>query len=259
MNSCKMCGEKENIRKSHIIPRSYFKSIKLNNGQLVKVTVDDTTSVSITNGNPTEFLLCSKCEQFISVEYEKYGTRLFKDSKNTKKTKSYITFNGFKYKQFYLHLISILWRASISSLPEFESVKLPTELNDMLRQLLLNKTIKINTSYRLDHFIKISVLRIIDSTKSIDDKLIKSILLNINIDRSSSDKSNLSYYFMIDGFLVIYYMGIESDPHTIRTKKNYGQLRDRDQILIPKEEISNLKQISDAFNMLIEKSKLQFT
>ncbi len=253
-----MCGSEEEIRKSHIIPRSYFKYIKSSDGQLVRVTIDDATSVSNTNGNPTEFLLCSKCEQFISAEYEKYGTRLFKDSKNVQKAKTYITFNGFKYKQFYLYLISILWRASISSLPEFKSVNLHEELNDILRQHLINKTIKINTSYRLDHFIKISVLRMIDSTNSINDDIIKSILMTINIDRSPDNKSDFAYYFMVDGFLIIYYINLSNDPHTIRTKKIYGQLKDRTQISIPKEEIHNLKQISDAFSALIEKSKSQF-
>ncbi len=252
---CKLCEKAKSLQKSHIIPRSYFKSLKSGNGQLVSIICDEDSKPKISNIDPKESLLCRECEQFISLNYERYGTRLFKSGNGVKKAKSYIEFSGFKYTEYYLFLITILWRASISSLDDFSNVKLDERIESLLLTCINNKSIKMNTSLKLDHFIRISVLRVVDSSGQVDDDLIKKMMINFGCERGHNARDGIMYYFMVDGFLIGYYLNVEEDIHKVRTFQIYGQLKNRPQIKIPKAEITELKQINDALNSAIMKSK----
>ncbi|MCG3737834.1 hypothetical protein ACXHQT_16555 [Vibrio cincinnatiensis] len=254
---CRLCGENEVLQKSHIIPKSYFKSLKKGNGQLVSVTSDDTTIPKKINSDPKEELLCRTCEQFLSDNYEKYGTRLFKNSHGVKKTRKYIEFNGFKYTEYYLFLISILWRASISSLEEFSNVQLQKQIESILARSIKRKSIKLQTSLKLDHFIRISVLRVVDSNTGVSDEVIKSVFLHFGVEHGKTAKDGMVYYFMISGFLIGYFFSIGEDIHDIRAKRITGQLVNRTQIKIPKVELIDLKQVHDGFKVIYEKSKLR--
>ncbi|PAW07614.1 hypothetical protein B6K85_26680 [Vibrio sp. V1B] len=252
---CKLCGEHAPLEKSHIIPRSYLKGLKKGNGQLVSIICDDITIPKKVNLDPKERLLCHSCEQFLSNDYEKYGTRLFKSSRGVRKSRSYIEFNGFKYTEYYLYLISILWRASVSTLDDFSNVNLTERIESMLAACIKKGSLKLNTSFKLDHFVRISVLRIIDTKVGLDDSLIQSAFLHIGVEPGDTPKKGLMYYFMISGFLICYHFSAESDLHEMRTKRIGGQLLNRQQIRIPKVEISDLKQVYDAFMSASYKSK----
>ncbi|AIW13923.1 hypothetical protein IX91_06870 [Vibrio tubiashii ATCC 19109] len=254
-SKCKLCGNEGKLEKSHIIPKSYFKSLKSGNGQLVAIVCDDETQPKRSNIDPKEELLCRECEQFISVNYERYGTQLFKRTTNIKKAKSYIEFNGFKYTEYYLYLISILWRASISTIAEFSNVKLNAQFDELLAHCIKRKSIKLGTSLKLDHFIRISVLRVIDSSGQLDDNIIKKLMMSFGIERGETAQDGMIYYFMIDGFLIGFYLNVEKDIHDVRTLRIAGQLKNRKQIRIPKVEIVNLKQVHQALNTVIDKAK----
>ncbi|MDD9200789.1 hypothetical protein [Aliivibrio sp. S2MY1] len=252
---CKLCGGKDPLQKSHIIPKSYLRGLKQGNGQLVSIVCDDESPPKKVNSDPKEKLLCRNCEQFISDNYEKYGTRLFKSSQGVKKARRYVELNGFKYTEYYLFLISILWRASVSTLTTFSNIELTERVEDALASCIRNKSIKINTSLKLDHFVRISVLRVIDTKCGVDDDVIQSAFLHLGVEAGKTPKEGLIYYFMINGFLICYHFGTETDLHTIRTKRLAGQLLNRSQIRIPKVEISDLKQVHDAFDNAYNKSK----
>jgi hypothetical protein len=183
LSNCHLCNLPNELQDSHIIPRSYFKSLKGKSGQLFIVSTDEKIDVKLSNSDPKEKLLCWKCEQYISRNFEQYGTRLFKDHRKVKRTKNVVIFSQFRFKEFYLFLISIFWRASISNLPKYEHIDLGNQLNDLLRHCLINKKIKIQTSLRLDHFFKISVIRIIDKSKQLKDMDIKKTLFDLQFDK----------------------------------------------------------------------------
>lgn len=100
LTNCHMCSKSSELQNSHIIPRSYFKSLKGNNGQLFIVSTDESVGSKLTNSDPKEQLLCWECEQFISVNYERYGTRLFKEYRKVKRYNQYIVFKQFRFKEF---------------------------------------------------------------------------------------------------------------------------------------------------------------
>jgi len=254
-SKCKLCGVEGKLEKSHIIPKSYFKNLKSGSGQLIEITCDDKAEPKRSNTDPKERLLCRSCEQFLSINYERYGARLFKETKNVKKSKSYIEFNGFKYTEYYLYLLSILWRASVSTINEFSNIKLRAEFEEHLANCINKKSIKLNTSLKLDHFIRIAVLRVVDSSGQIEDSIIKKLMIYFGIEKGKTAQEGILYYFMIDGFLIVFFFSAGKDIHDARTMRIAGQLRNRNQIRIPKVEITDLKQINEALNVVFDKAK----
>ncbi len=252
--NCRMCNASKTLQKSHIIPRSYFKSLKGNCGQLFSVTVDETSEAKLTNSDPKEHLLCRECEQYLSVNFEKYGTRLLKDRQKVKRSKDCVVFENFRFKEFYLYLISILWRASISSLPRYKHIDLGNEINHLLCHCLQENKIRIQTSLRLDHFFKISLIRIVDKTGQLDDEAIKKTMVDFNFERGEEIDDGMLYYFMVDGFLIIYHFSPEKDIHTVRTKKNFAQILNKNRLCVPISDLSNFKQLADGFASLTKQA-----
>lgn len=249
---CKLCNTEQKLEKSHIIPRSYFKSLKSGTGQLVSVLCNDIAKPKLSNTDPKEKLLCRNCEQFLSVNYEGYGTQLFKKHKNVIKTKDYIEFSGFKYTDYYLFLVSILWRASVSTLPDFSNVKLGPEFEQIIGKCVRDKSLEVGASLKIDHFVKVAVLRVIDSSNRIDDDIIKKLLVNFGVERGKSALEGMMYYFMIDGFLITFFFNVSKSLQDVQSSKIFAQLHDLETIRIPKAEIIDLKQINDALNVMID-------
>ncbi|MGL6393640.1 hypothetical protein [Aeromonas veronii] len=250
LSICHLCDSYRELQDSHIIPRSYFKSLKNKNGQLFTVSTDESIEVKFSNSDPKEKLLCRECEQLISKNYECYGTRLFKDYHKVKRMKQVVVFNQFRFKEFYLFLVSILWRASISNLPRYKHICLGKSINDLLKQCLIKNTIKIKTSLRLDHFFKISVIRVVDKTEQLPDNVIKKIMMDLNIEKTKSAKEGMLWYFMIDGFLIVYHLSQESDIHLVRTKRNYAQITNNNKLIVPVADISDFQQTYEAFTSI---------
>lgn len=248
--SCSLCGSKSELQRSHIIPRSYFKSLKGKSGQLFMVSSDESVKAQLINADPKERLLCRDCEQHICIKYERYGTRLLKDKSKAKRSKDFVVFEQFRFKEFYLYLISIFWRVSISSLPRYAHIELGEELNNLLQYCLKENTIKIKTSLRLDHFFRISVIRIVDKSGQLDDLSIKKTMFDFNFERGDTPEKGLLYYFVVDGFLIIYRFSPEEDIHEVRTKRNYAQITNKQRLLVPISDITNFKQLIDGFNSL---------
>lgn len=250
LSFCRLCDASQELQNSHIIPRSYFKGLKDNSGQLFTVSSDESAEITLANSDPNEKLFCRDCEQFIGVNYERYGTRLFKDHRKASKTKLAVEFHNFRFKEFYLFLISILWRASLSNLPRYDHISLGKSINDLFKHCLRNNTIKIQTSLRLDHFFKISVVRIVDKTNQLSDAQIKKIMMDLNVEKAESVEGGVLWYFMVDGFLIAYHFSPESDIHTVRTKRNYAQITNRSKLIVPIADVSEFQQISEAFKAI---------
>jgi len=137
----------------------------------------------------------------------------------------------------------------------FSSVDLQDKFERILASCLRNKSIKLSTSLKLDHFIRISVLRVVDTQSGVEDDIIRSVLLHFGAEHGNTAEDGMVYYFMISGFLICYFFKVESDIHEARTKRIGGQLLNRSQIKIPKVELSNLKQVHDAFKTMYEKAR----
>lgn len=79
---CKLCNRSSSLEKSHAIPRSVFKQAKKGSGQLVVLKNDKEFKPFDTNLDPKEYLLCKKCEHFLSTEYEKNSLEYLRNPNN---------------------------------------------------------------------------------------------------------------------------------------------------------------------------------
>lgn len=250
--SCKLCAEIKPLQRSHIIPQSYFRRLKNQGGQLLKVSSDETTPPILDNCDPKDRLLCWDCEQFINKNYEQLGTQFFKKRPSTVVMQDYIKIKKFKYRIIYLYFMSILWRVSESSLPQYRNINLG-DISPVVRECLRRKNISLNSQVRLDHFIKICVVRITEKSNNIPDSVIKKCLMDMTIEKGEKPSEGILYYFMIDGFLITYLFKMEGNFELQKAAKYLSQLEDRSSIKIQKVDISELSSISKLFSTLTRK------
>ena len=123
--ACRLCYTNSSLKESHIIPKSTFKFIrdKAMDNRFYELGIN--TNKIIQDG-PKEYLLCNECEQIIG-RFEKY----FKESiymrrqRITKKLDNRcFIFNNLDSRIIKLFFLSILWRMSISSLDQYDSISL---------------------------------------------------------------------------------------------------------------------------------------
>lgn len=255
--NCKLCDSLDELQKSHIIPRSYFKSLKRKSGQLIKVNCVLGTPLVKENSDLKEPLLCKNCERFLSDNYETYGTRLFKNPHGVTKKENHVEFADFEYEKYYLYLLSILWRASVSSLDEYSEVCLPSELSDILKDCIKNKTVKINEKLRIDNFFRVSVFRLIDSTGTLTDQIIKGSLTTII--RTKNSAGETEFYYAADGFLTKYTYTVGKNELDARTSKKIGQLDNSTVLKVIKREVTDFPELTLLFKASIAKVKSHST
>ncbi|SUQ02070.1 Uncharacterised protein [Vibrio owensii] len=250
---CRLCCSTDELMESHIIPRAIFRGLKRQSGQLAKASMNENASLEIGNSDPKEHLLCHNCEQFISASYEQYGVRLLKNPRGVVKTDDYIEFPNFRYETYYLYLLSVLWRASISSLPEFTEVDLPEELNNIVRGCIRNQTVKVGDKLSIDNFFRISVFRLVDSSGRYEDKVIKGLLSTFISTKNS--KNETVFYFINDGFLVQYVFTVGDNEEYAQNSTNYGQLTGSSSVRFLKEDIANFSDLIELVESLVVKVK----
>lgn len=241
MDICRLCKKNHKLKLSHIFPRSIYKRLKKSSPQLLNLSVGKPLEAKISNSNPKEKLLCGNCEQFISEQYERDGTRLLIDPKKFDKKADVLIIKNFKYKAFYLYLISILWRASESNLPIFSSVNLGGVLNDLLRRSIYNNSLDIKDSLKIDHVIKISIVKLVDPRDEITPEYMRLLLIYINKEVGVPSQDPILYYFVVDGFLIMYHFKVYDDMERMKNERIAAQLTADSTIHIPKVDYRKFK------------------
>lgn len=149
---CKLCGEyKELCRESHIVPKFCYKHLRAKDKSFAHFGYN--TKKPISKKFNTEYegnILCLDCENNRLGHLDDYGSKIINndgfnnklsfDIKKTPENKFLILTNNsyYDYKKFKLFLISILWRAGISSRKMFAGVKLDSNIEADLKNMILN-------------------------------------------------------------------------------------------------------------------------
>lgn len=168
MGICKLCLLEKKIINAHIIPNFVYKGIKEKN--YVFYNKDSETGKNWTQPKETgEFdsnILCGDCDNgIIEHKYEKYGkTVLFDDYTDTQNIGNFTICRNIDYPKLKLFLLSILWRASISSRPMFSGVNLGKKREERLRRVIYHSIVPKESEYAIMMFIDTSP----DSQKFID-------------------------------------------------------------------------------------------
>lgn len=147
MPVCKLCGsEGDNFPKSHIIPKFMFKNLKDAKSRIMRLRMPAGQQLrSIPDGIYEKPLLCSDCELSLS-KYEGYAEKALYGSTHIKVPRatpvpgtSFQSVTDIDYTNFKLFLLSILWKASVSSREFFDEVNLGAEHETAIAKLLLMK------------------------------------------------------------------------------------------------------------------------
>jgi hypothetical protein len=136
---CKLCCQVRKLENSHIIPEFCHVQMYGPNLHRFHYMHDvDAGKVKWEQQGFKEYLLCEQCEQKLGV-WENYATRLLKTElpQPAPGQAKPILFQGLIYSHLKLFFLSVLWRASVSTLPFYEHVRLgPHE--DKIREMLVH-------------------------------------------------------------------------------------------------------------------------
>ncbi len=134
---CALCQNVRELKKSHIVPNAYFRSMKNVEGKLVSFQLEPDARVRLTQDSWYERLLCETCEGRFSALETRWIARMRSVNQAITEGAPVVELPDFDYDSFRTFLLSILWRSSVSTLDPFESVKLSTTDNEALRLALL--------------------------------------------------------------------------------------------------------------------------
>jgi len=138
-NTCRLCRVASELRESHIIPSSI---IRLKRDETLDnrfYELYNKLNRTIQDG-PKEYLLCDDCEQKIG-RYEKYfkeAIHLSRHGIEIKHNAQFAVIDNLDYSNVKLFFLSLLWRMSISSRPEFENVCIGDE-EEAVRKMIVTE------------------------------------------------------------------------------------------------------------------------
>ncbi len=131
---CRLCLRSgELLKRSHIIPDFLYQDIFDEKHRLVKfTTLTPNSKQSLPNSEYESDILCRNCDNEIIGSLESYASQVLFGGKIKVSAKNFVKPDGLEftqvtdldYKRFKLFLLSVLWRASISSRNFFQKVNL---------------------------------------------------------------------------------------------------------------------------------------
>jgi hypothetical protein len=123
--TCALCKTEKPLSNSHVIPEFLYQELYDGLHRFHRISTTPEAKNRLLQKGIREPLLCHDCEQQISV-WEGYARQVLfggvpiQGNKEDKK----ITVENIDYANFKLFQLSIIWRASVSSRPEFRQVQL---------------------------------------------------------------------------------------------------------------------------------------
>lgn len=136
---CRLCRQEQPLCGSHIIPEFCYVPLYDERHKALQLTVGGPES-KVQKGF-REPLLCEDCERFLNDEYEKpFLQSWFTDGKCPERAPDKVAIvTGLDYVRFRLFHLSVLWRASVSSLRQFRAVQLGAQHEEVVRNMLLDQ------------------------------------------------------------------------------------------------------------------------
>lgn len=136
--TCRLCGTDTKLCESHIIPEFFYKPIYEPGHVFYRFSSVDERAKKSYKGLKQK-LFCKSCED-IFHEFENYIAPIWASEEIKYRNENGISYiMGLDYRLFKLFQMSIIWRASVSTLPEFGNIKLGEKHETSLREMLLNK------------------------------------------------------------------------------------------------------------------------
>lgn len=212
-NKCQLCSKKEKLCYSHIIPEFFYKPLYTDKHKFLAIPSNKERNIPKLQKGFREYLLCRKCEDQIN-KYETYSKSFLSSIFSSKgspfaykrikdiahPSSEALMYDNIDYKKFKLFLLSILWRASISSLPEFQFVDLGPH-NEKIRDMIFNENPGAQTDYPC-------IIYFMEGTKNLTRSIHPSLHQKI--------EGHNCFRFLITNFLFIYYVSSHRKPEDVR-------------------------------------------
>jgi hypothetical protein len=138
LGRCRLCFEERPLCDSHALPHSLFNYVlRKSSGKAVVVTDDADTPVQFSADTWDVELLCAGCEGMLNKKYDAYGLAVFRSHKGaTLQEVDGVRFLRINRRRLRMFFLSVLWRISVSSHPNYSNIDLPFAWEEDLRSSL---------------------------------------------------------------------------------------------------------------------------
>lgn len=235
---CKLCGEKKELQRSHVIGRTFFSHILRDSEKNVAYQFElQKEQVDTTNDTWFTRLLCSTCERFFNEKYENYSVACLREKRN--EVEVIKGPDGIKYKnidaeKIAVFILSIYWRAMHSEHHAFADCLNEPELENVLKEII-NGNLKI-----VPDLIKVRIRLFRDSTNKFNKISLKQIIIApFKEVFAKGFKSSMTF----EGYLVEIYFGNLKLSNT--TKNGFLDIGSNE-VYIPYVEILTHRQIRES-------------
>ncbi len=152
---CKLCDQPKKLIKAHIIPKWAIEYIKEEN-HLFQIA-GGTKSQKVQDGYKDPNILCSDCDNKRLGPYDRYAKEFFAQDfqkqikrgiASSGREVAHIPIAQIDYAKLKIFLLSVLWRASISSLSQFSTIQLG-KYEDSIKGMILSKRIADEDLYQI--------------------------------------------------------------------------------------------------------------
>lgn len=125
LGTCHLCRQHRKLCDSHALPNSVFNYIlRKSDGKAVAVTDDPATPIRYTVDTWDTELLCQKCEEAFNNRFDRYGIGAFRGQISTiSRGPEGVTFTGIDRRRLRMFFLSVLWRISVSSHPNYSNIR----------------------------------------------------------------------------------------------------------------------------------------
>ncbi|MCF6276421.1 MAG: hypothetical protein L3J07_01085 [Candidatus Magasanikbacteria bacterium] len=140
---CRLCKKDKSLIKAHIIPKTFYDFLYPSDDNSSLIMVRKNKHIKRRPvGSYDMNILCKDCDSDLGL-YDEYGKKVFLEKKLEKhpQTESAFIIRDVDYEKLSFFIISLLWRAGISSLDEYGFVQL-NKYEEILRDIIYNKKYK---------------------------------------------------------------------------------------------------------------------
>lgn len=239
---CKLCDRPKELKHSHVIGRSIFRSTIGRGDKHYGIIIDHEKDKIVRSTDQwATLMLCNECENFLNSRYENYSLWVLKNKQNGVRHQTnphYYSIKNINQKRMMMYIISIFWRAAVSEHKVFSKVSLEPEMSEYLKKSILGK-IDINTKV-----FSVRISKLFDEANHYSEDVLKSVITNIH---PRVIENGVSYIMLFSGFFFeIFFGNLNADE-----RFGYGFLRKNKIILnMPYQNILSIPEVHAAFSKM---------
>lgn len=202
LDVCKLCGEKKELQRSHVIGKTFFSHILRDSEKNVAYQFElQKEQVDTTNDTWFTRLLCSTCERFFNEKYENYSVACLREKRNdieVIKGPEGIKYKNIDAEKIAVFILSIYWRAMHSEHHAFADCINEPVLENVLKEII-NSNLKI-----VPDLIKVRIRLFRDTTNKFNEISLKQIII---APFKVILVNGCKYIMTFEGYLVEIYFG----------------------------------------------------